>query len=292
MSGSPGPGWWLASDGNWYPPELAPAPLPPPPPPASPPAQPGGWAPPSSPSPSDAPTGVLPPTTPPPLQSFPPTGPGKPFYRRWWTCAAVGVLLLAIIGIAAGASNKNANLNNAASPPATFQPATSPGGSSFDTSPPDTSPPDTSPPPTEAPVTSPPVTSPPVTSPPVTSPPIPVLGPPITVPPPPGPATASFSCTGSAPEGVDITYGTDTSNLSGGNTVPWQATLSLPSNALYANVTAQLQGPDGTITCTNTVSWTEAGVAQSVTQTGTASGDYNIASAQICSDYNGGWQTC
>ncbi len=27
----PAPGWWLASDGNWYPPESAPAPAPPPP---------------------------------------------------------------------------------------------------------------------------------------------------------------------------------------------------------------------------------------------------------------------
>jgi len=35
----PGPGWWLASDGNWYPPEQAPGAAPPPPPPA-PPAEP------------------------------------------------------------------------------------------------------------------------------------------------------------------------------------------------------------------------------------------------------------
>lgn len=34
---SQGPGWWLASDGKWYPPETAapPPPLPPPPPPAA-----------------------------------------------------------------------------------------------------------------------------------------------------------------------------------------------------------------------------------------------------------------
>jgi hypothetical protein len=30
---SQGPGWWLASDGKWYPPEQAPPPPPPPPPP-------------------------------------------------------------------------------------------------------------------------------------------------------------------------------------------------------------------------------------------------------------------
>src|SRR3546814_4443455 len=35
---SQGPGWWVASDGKWYPPEQAPgpAPIPPPPPPPAP----------------------------------------------------------------------------------------------------------------------------------------------------------------------------------------------------------------------------------------------------------------
>jgi hypothetical protein len=38
MSDSPqGPGWWLASDGKYYPPEQAPQPQPPPPPPVAPP---------------------------------------------------------------------------------------------------------------------------------------------------------------------------------------------------------------------------------------------------------------
>lgn len=45
----PGPGWWLASDGNWYPPDqqpgVAPPPIQPPPAPASPPQgdRPGGY---------------------------------------------------------------------------------------------------------------------------------------------------------------------------------------------------------------------------------------------------------
>ena len=29
---APGPGWWIAADGQWYPPELHPSALPPPPP--------------------------------------------------------------------------------------------------------------------------------------------------------------------------------------------------------------------------------------------------------------------
>src|SRR5688572_30220277 len=38
---SQGPGWWMASDGKWYPPQPAAAPPPPPPPPPIPP--PTGW---------------------------------------------------------------------------------------------------------------------------------------------------------------------------------------------------------------------------------------------------------
>jgi hypothetical protein len=124
-----------------------------------------------------------------------------------------------------------------------------------------------------------------------------------TLPPPPPPPTtttttrppgqtASYSCTGSAPEGVDITYGSDTDNLNGASNVPWQGSLVLPSSVEYADVSAQLQGPDGTITCTTTVTWTVNGISQSVTQTGTASGNYNIASAEICSDFSGGFETC
>lgn len=41
--GAPGPGWWLASDGNWYPPTGAPMAAPPPPPPAVPGAPGPGW---------------------------------------------------------------------------------------------------------------------------------------------------------------------------------------------------------------------------------------------------------
>jgi hypothetical protein len=134
---SQGPGWWLASDSKWYPPETAP-PLPPPPPPttnasdATPPQQspadtstsqgmneedtsstvpgeiapppstivPGGIAPP--PPPSTAPAGVPP----------PPSSTGKPLTRRpvfWGIVAAAAVVLL--IGIVVGATSGNNNKN-------------------------------------------------------------------------------------------------------------------------------------------------------------------------------------
>jgi hypothetical protein len=44
--------------------------------------------------------------------------------------------------------------------------------------------------------------------------------------------------------------------------------------------------------CTTTVTWTSDGRTQSVTQTGTASGDCNIASAEVCSSFDGGFETC
>lgn len=102
------------------------------------------------------------------------------------------------------------------------------------------------------------------------------------------PPTAAFSCTGSAPEGVSITYGADTQNLDGGSSVPWSASLPIPDQAQYEAVNAQLQGPDGSISCMVTV--TQNG--QSTTQTAEASGNYNIAGAQVCSGGDGSWSKC
>jgi hypothetical protein len=101
--------------------------------------------------------------------------------------------------------------------------------------------------------------------------------------------TASFACSGSAPSGVDITYGSDSSNLTGGTTLPWSASLPLDSQMQYVNVTAQLQG-DGSVSCTTTVNDN----GQTVTKSGTASGGYQIASAEICneSQAGGGWVSC
>ncbi|HUI03652.1 MAG TPA: RDD family protein [Acidimicrobiales bacterium] len=64
---SQGPGWWMASDGKWYPPERHPdyvAPAPPPPPAAPPPAPPPAAGPPSGLPPYGAPApGAVPPGT-------------------------------------------------------------------------------------------------------------------------------------------------------------------------------------------------------------------------------------
>jgi hypothetical protein len=106
-----------------------------------------------------------------------------------------------------------------------------------------------------------------------------------TAPPPP---TAAFSCTGSAPEGVSITYGADTQNLDGGGSVPWSASLPIPDQAQYEAVNAQLQGPDGSISCMVTV--TQNGLT--TTQMGEGSGNYNIAAAQVCSGGDGTWEKC
>jgi hypothetical protein len=79
---SQGEGWWLASDGKWYPPESAPAVSPPPP-------TPGQTGEPASAVTQD---GTLPPT---------PTSP--PFWKRpWVVLIALLVLLLAIAAILGG----------------------------------------------------------------------------------------------------------------------------------------------------------------------------------------------
>jgi hypothetical protein len=96
-----------------------------------------------------------------------------------------------------------------------------------------------------------------------------------------GATHVQFSVTGSAPTGVDITYGNDSSNYQGPKHPPMNKTLSLQDNALYYDVTAQLQG-GGSVTCS-----VKIGDAVKV---GHAKGDYNICSAQLNSDpINGGW---
>ncbi|MBM2823521.1 MAG: trigger factor [Thermoleophilia bacterium] len=91
---------------------------------------------------------------------------------------------------------------------------------------------------------------------------------------------AVFEVTGSAANGVDITYGNDTSNYQGSQP-PFYKTLAVRDSALYYALTAQLQG-GGRITCKLTI-----GDAVSV---GHASGGYNICSAQLNGDFDGGWR--
>jgi hypothetical protein len=88
-----------------------------------------------------------------------------------------------------------------------------------------------------------------------------------------------FKVWGSASAGVDITYGSDTDNLQGRG-LPMTKTLTLKDDAMYYDVTAQLQG-GGDIHCSVTV--------DGQTKTGHAAGGYNICSAQLSDDFLGGW---
>ncbi|HVC39701.1 MAG TPA: hypothetical protein VNH20_07010 [Candidatus Dormibacteraeota bacterium] len=108
---------------------------------------------------------------------------------------------------------------------------------------------------------------------------------PTATPTPTPPAVVTFSVTGTAPEGVSITYGTDNSNLNGG-ALPWAATLPLDNSGkvLYYDVSAQLQGPDGSIACS-------ISIGGKVISSGTAAGNYNICSAQIGQGLDGTWSS-
>jgi hypothetical protein len=97
----------------------------------------------------------------------------------------------------------------------------------------------------------------------------------------------TFKCTGSTDgNGIDITYGAEGTNDSA-SSLPFTKTVQLSTTAQYYDVTAQLQG-GGNVSCTTTV---QSG-GQTVIQTGSASGDYNIASAEVCSSFDGGWDAC
>ena len=95
-----------------------------------------------------------------------------------------------------------------------------------------------------------------------------------------------FSCTGNA-FGVDATYGSGVFNHQGPSTLPWSVTLPLNKSARYYDIVAQLSG-SGNIACSVTVRW----ASHSVTMTSSASGGYNIADPEVCSDSSGGWEAC
>ncbi|WP_420032208.1 hypothetical protein ACN2WE_04940 [Streptomyces sp. cg28] len=84
---------------------------------------------------------------------------------------------------------------------------------------------------------------------------------------------------GSAPSGVNTTYGSDSDNRNG-SSVPMTKTLTLDDDAMYFHISAQLQG-GGDINCSVTV--------DGHTKKGHASGGYNICMAQVNSDFTGGW---
>ena len=100
-----------------------------------------------------------------------------------------------------------------------------------------------------------------------------------------------FAVSGSAPDGVDITYGSDSINDSppgnGGTTIslPWSGHLRYNSNALYYDVTAQLQG-GGHLNCgvyvevINHYSDGTQAKAEKRIAHGSASGSFNICDAE------------
>lgn len=94
-----------------------------------------------------------------------------------------------------------------------------------------------------------------------------------------GGGTVTFTVTGTAPDGVDITYGSDSSNLNGDG-LPFTKTMKVTDDALYYDVTAQLNG-GGHIHCSITIG--------GKTKSGEAKGGYNICSAQLNSGAFGGW---
>jgi hypothetical protein len=122
--------------------------------------------------------------------------------------------------------------------------------------------------------------------------------------PPPPPVTVTYTSqylvyavTGTGP--ADITYGTDSINdsppgsgsLGGGTTVPWSGSLPYGpnQNALYFVVNAQLQG-SGDISCSVSLvmvthySNGTKHVSSQVLATGSASGGYNICTAEDVND--------
>jgi hypothetical protein len=103
------PGWWQASDGNWYPPEAHPDPS----------RRPGwwqasdgNWYPPES---QPGPALQMPPRPTPPAQSYTqflqPTAPkkqSKPWWRRWWAITLGAFIVLIVIAAIASPPDDSA----------------------------------------------------------------------------------------------------------------------------------------------------------------------------------------
>ena len=96
---------------------------------------------------------------------------------------------------------------------------------------------------------------------------------------PASPTKVEFIVSGSAPDGIDITYGPSGSNLAGPSTLDGTATMSVPfdGSAEFYSLNAQLQG-GGSITCKMVV--TGPGDNPLTVSSGAASGGFNICDAQ------------
>lgn len=91
----------------------------------------------------------------------------------------------------------------------------------------------------------------------------------------------TFKIWGTAPNGVDINYGSDTDSRQGTfKNGEFTATLPVDEDALYFTVMGQLQG-GGDIQCSVTIG--------GETKKAHASGDYNICHAQLNAGLLGGW---
>lgn len=117
MSNTPqGPGWWIASDGKWYPPEQRPA-APPPPPPVAPAA--GAGTPP--------PFGAMGPVQPPGYAStIPPKKSGTNMALIWGlvACGALFVIIVAIGAMVGGRDDESASSSVSTASTTTTQPST------------------------------------------------------------------------------------------------------------------------------------------------------------------------
>ncbi|MFF0789391.1 hypothetical protein [Streptomyces spiralis] len=92
---------------------------------------------------------------------------------------------------------------------------------------------------------------------------------------------AVFKVWGTATNGVDINYGSDSDSRKGTFVNgEFEASLPVTKGVMYFNVMGQLQG-GGDIQCSVTIG--------GKTKKGHASGDYNICDAQLNSDLFGGW---
>ena len=168
---SGGPGWWLASDDKWYPPDLQPAPLPSmAPSPGWWAASDGKWYPPEqhpdyrpSPSPSPSPSPCHRPSAALPSPSLDPAEPAQPARPRvvkkkpaWpWAVAAAVVVVIIIVSVAAWGGKKG---TTGGSTPTTAAAASWAGTTAPTSTPPTTSPPTTTPSTTAPPTTAPPTT--------------------------------------------------------------------------------------------------------------------------------------
>lgn len=101
----------------------------------------------------------------------------------------------------------------------------------------------------------------------------------VTTPTPATPTKVEFVVSGTAPDGINITYGPSGSNYAGPSTLNGTATMSVPfdGQAEFYHLDAQLQGA-GSVKCKIVV--TGPGDAPLTVSSGGASGGFNICSAQ------------